>query len=232
MHIPDGFIEAPVSAAGAVVAAGGVALAARKAAADLDDRAVPLAGLTSAYVFAMQMLNFPVAAGTSGHLVGGCLAAMLVGPWLACISMAVVIVVQALVFADGGLSAIGLNMILMGVVPVLVATGATHLARVAVPATRRAVMGTAAVAAWASVVASALVFTAFFAIGGAADVSLRDVTAAMVGVHALIGIGEAVITAATLGAVIGTRPDLVHAARHVRRAAATSTAPPTVGAPA
>lgn len=230
MHIPDGFIDAPVSAAGAVVAAGGVALAARKAAAHLDDRAVPLAGLTSAYVFAMQMLNFPVAAGTSGHLVGGCLAAILVGPWLACIAMAVVTVVQALVFADGGLSAIGLNLILMGVVPVIVATGAMQVARVALAPTRRAVVGTAAVAAWASVVASSLVFTAFFALGGAADVPLPDVAGAMVGVHALVGIGEAAITAATLSAVIGTRPDLVHAARHLRAASAATS--PAIGAQA
>ena len=119
MHIPDGFINAPVSAAGAVVAVGGLAVAVRKASADLDEKAVPLAGLTSAYVFAMQMLNFPVASGTSGHLIGGCLAAVLVGPWLACIVMAVVLGVQALVFADGGLSALGLNIIVMGFVPAL-----------------------------------------------------------------------------------------------------------------
>ncbi|HEX7094335.1 MAG TPA: energy-coupling factor ABC transporter permease [Acidimicrobiales bacterium] len=229
MHVPDGFIDAPVCAAGAVVAAGTVALAARKAAHDLDDRAVPLAGLTSAYVFAVQMLNFPVASGTSGHLLGGCLAAAFVGPWLACVAMAVVVGVQALVFADGGLSALGINVILLAVVPAFAGAAILRVASAVLPATRRALLASTAVAAWVTVVLAAAVFTALFALGGAADVALRDLAVAMIGVHALVGVGEAAITTMTLGAVLASRPDLVHAARHLTAAHAVAR---TAGTPA
>ena len=113
MHIPDGLLNAGTSTGGGIVAAGGVAYGLRRARAIAEDNAIPLAGLSSAYVFAVQMLNFPVANGTSGHLLGGVLAAVLVGPWLGMICVTVVLVVQALLFADGGLSAVGLNVINM-----------------------------------------------------------------------------------------------------------------------
>jgi cobalt/nickel transport system permease protein len=213
VHIPDGFLDAPVSAAGAVVAAGGLAVAVRRASHDLDERAVPLAGLTSAYVFAMQMLNFPVASGTSGHLLGGCLAAVLVGPWLACVVMVVVIGVQALLFADGGLSALGLNIIVMGYVPVFAGAAIVRALRVVLPRRAGSLIAASAVAAWATVVLAAVVFTGYFAIGGEADLAVRDVGVAMVGVHALIGIGEGALTALTVGAVLASRPDLVWAAK-------------------
>jgi cobalt/nickel transport system permease protein len=216
VHIPDGFLNAPVSAAGAIVAAGGLAVAVRKASTDLDEKAVPLAGLTSAYVFAMQMLNFPVASGTSGPLIGGCLAAVLVGPSLACLVMAVVLGVQALVFADGGLSALGLNIVVMGFVPAL--AGATIVRGIGIVLPRRpsSVVAASAIAAWTTVVLAALVFTGYFSLGGEADLAVRDVGIAMIGVHSLIGIGEAAITALTVSAVIATRPDLVWAARGVQ----------------
>ena len=134
MHIPDGFIDARTSVAGAVVAAGLVGLSVKKAAADLDDRQIPLAGLTAAFIFALQMLNFPVASGTSGHLLGGCLAAVLVGPWVGSLCMAVVFIVQALVFADGGLTALGLNIIVMGYVTCFVGYGVFLLLRSIAPA--------------------------------------------------------------------------------------------------
>ena len=213
MHIPDGLINAPVSAAGAVVAVGGLAVAVRQASADLDEKSVPLAGLTSAYVFAMQMLNFPVASGTSGHLVGGCLAAVLVGPWLACIVMAVVLGVQALVFADGGLSALGLNIIVMGFVPALAGAAIVRGLEVVLPRRPSSVVVAAAIAAWTTVVLASIVFTAYFALGGEADLATGDVAIAMIGVHSLIGIGEAAITALTVSAVLTSRPDLVWAAR-------------------
>src|SRR6476619_8166531 len=114
MQIPDGFISATVSMIIGVVASGLIVVSVRKAAATLDDRQLPLAGLVAAFIFAMQMLNFPVAGGTSGHLLGGCLAAVLVGPWVGSLAMAVVFLVQALVFADGGLTALGLNIVMMG----------------------------------------------------------------------------------------------------------------------
>lgn len=215
MHIPDGFINAPVSAAGAVVAVGGLAVAVRKASADLDEKAVPLAGLTSAYVFAMQMLNFPVATGTSGHLIGGCLAAVLVGPWLACIVMAVVLGVQALVFADGGLSALGLNIIVMGFVPALAGAAIVRGLESVLPRRPSSVVTASAIAAWATVVIASIVFTGYFALGGEADLPIGDVAVAMIGVHSLIGIGEAAITALTVSAVLASRPDLVWAARGI-----------------
>ena len=118
MHVPDGFLDLPTSLATAAVAASAVALSLRGARRELDDRAAPLAGLVATFVFAAQMINFPVAAGTSGHLIGGALAAVLVGPWTATLCLTVVLLVQGLLFADGGLSALGTNITLMGVVGV------------------------------------------------------------------------------------------------------------------
>ena len=216
VHIPDGFIDGPTSAAGGAAAVGLVGVSLKMAAKELDDKQVPLAGLTAAFVFAVQMLNFPVAAGTSGHLLGGCLAAVLVGPWVATVCMTVVLGVQALVFADGGLSALGLNVILMGVVTCFVGYAAFGLGRRLLPATKAAVATSAGVAAWFSVIVSALVFTGFYALGGAGGASITTVGTAMVGVHALIGIGEGLITASTIAAVLATRPDLVYGARDLQ----------------
>ena len=190
MHIPDGFIDARTSLAGAAAAAGLVGVSVKQAARTLDDRQIPLAGLTAAYIFALQMLNFPVVSGTSGHLLGGCMAAVLVGPWVGSLCMAVVFMVQALVFADGGLSALGLNIIVMGYVTCFVGYGIFLLLRSILPPSRRGVTVSAAVAAWCGVIASALVFVLYYAIGGTGGASIRTVMSAMVGVHALVGIGE------------------------------------------
>jgi cobalt/nickel transport system permease protein len=216
MHIPDGFIDGPTSLAGGAVAAGLVAVSVRQVARSLDDRQLPLAGLTAAYVFSMQMLNFPVAGGTSGHLLGGCLAAVLVGPWLASVCMAVVFVVQALVFADGGISALGLNVIVMGYVTTFGGYALFLAARRLLPATRSAVTVASGVAAWSGVVLASVVFVVYYGVGGSGAVSLPTLATAMVGVHVLIGIGEAVITALTVSAVLSTRPDLVHGAGELR----------------
>src|SRR5918999_558183 len=115
VHIPDGFINATTSVGAGAVAAGGIGVSLRRAAQTLQERQAPLAGLVAAYIFAVQMLNFPVAAGTSGHLLGGVLAAVLVGPWAGALCIAVVLGVQAL-FADGGLTALGLNVVNMALV--------------------------------------------------------------------------------------------------------------------
>src|SRR5688572_21689367 len=120
MHVPDGFLDAPTSVATGVVAAAGVAIALRGAKRELDDRTAPLAGLVATFVFAAQMLNFPVGAGTSGHLMGGALAAVLVGPWTGVLCLSVVLLVQSLLFADGGITALGTNVTLMGLVGVVV----------------------------------------------------------------------------------------------------------------
>lgn len=213
MHVPDGFIDVPVSVATGVVAAGAVAVSLRGARRELDERTAPLAGLVAAFIFAVQMLNFPVAAGTSGHLLGGALAAILVGPYTGVLCISVVLLMQGILFADGGLTALGVNITDMAVVTTVVAYALFRGLVKVLPRTRRAVTISSFVAALVSVPAAALAFTAVYAIGGTTDVPLGKVLTAMVGVHVLIGIGEAAITALTVGAVIAVRPDLVYGAR-------------------
>lgn len=213
MHVPDGFINAPVSVAAGAVAATAVAVSLRGARRELDERTAPLAGLVAAFIFAVQMLNFPVAAGTSGHLLGGALAAILVGPCTGVLCVSVVLLMQGVLFADGGLTALGVNVTNMAVVTVVVAYAVFRGLLKLLPAGRRSVTVAAFAGALLSVPGAAVMFTLFYALGGTTDVSLGKVFTAMVGVHVLIGIGEAVITAATVGAVIAVRPDLVHGAR-------------------
>jgi cobalamin biosynthesis protein CbiM len=213
MHVPDGFIDAPVSIGAGVVAAAGVAVCLRGARRELDDRTAPMAGLVAAFVFAVQMLNFPVAAGTSGHLLGGALAAILVGPYTGALCVAVVILVQALLFADGGLTAVGVNVVDMSLVTVVVGYAVFRLLVRLLPYSRHTAVGSAFVAAFVSVPVSALAFVAFYALGGTTDVALSTVLTAMVGVHLLIGLGEALITALTVGSVVAVRPDLVAGVR-------------------
>jgi cobalt/nickel transport system permease protein len=213
VHIPDGYIDLPTSLGAGVVAATGVVVALRTSAEDDLESRVAMTGLVAAFVFAAQMLNFPVASGTSGHLLGGLLAAVLVGPWLGSLAVTVVLTVQCLLFADGGLSALGLNVVNMALVPAFVGYGLFVLGRRLLPSTRTGVLGATGVAAFLSVVLASLAFTAEYALGGSDAVPVATVAAAMVGVHVLIGIGEAVITVLTVGAVLATRPDLVYGAR-------------------
>jgi cobalt/nickel transport system permease protein len=227
MHVPDGFIDAPVSVGAGLVAAAGVAVCLRGARRELDDRTAPMAGLVAAFVFAVQMLNFPVAAGTSGHLLGGALAAILVGPYTGALCVAVVILVQALLFADGGLTAIGVNVVDMSLITVVVGYAVFRLLVRLLPYSRRTVVGSAFVAAFVSVPVSALGFVGFYAVGGTTDVALSTVLTAMLGVHVLIGLGEGLITALTVGSVLAVRPDLVAGVRDrlpvldLRRSAST-----------
>ncbi|WP_330239181.1 energy-coupling factor ABC transporter permease [Streptomyces sp. NBC_00525] len=213
MHVPDGFINAPVSAVTGVVAAGAVAVSLKGARRELDERTAPLAGLVAAFIFAVQMLNFPVAAGTSGHLLGGALAAILVGPYTGVLCISVVLLMQGILFADGGLTALGVNILDMGVVTVVVAYALFRGLLGVLPRTRRSVTAASFVAALVSVPAAACAFTLLYWIGGTTDIPIGKVFTAMGGVHVLIGIGEALITALTVGAVVAVRPDLVHGAR-------------------
>lgn len=213
MHVPDGFLDAPTSVATGVVAAVGVGIALRKARVELDDRTAPMAGLVAAFVFAGQMINFPVGAGTSGHLLGGALAAVLVGPWTAMLCISVVLLVQSLFMADGGLTALGTNITLMAIVGVVVGYAVFRLVRAVLPRSLGSVPVAAALGALVSVPAAATVFTLLFAIGGTADVATSKVLTAMVGWHLVIGIGEAVVTGLVVSAVLASRPDLVHGAR-------------------
>ncbi len=230
MHVPDGFIDAPVSVATGVVAAAAVAVSLRGARRELDERTAPLAGLVAAFIFAVQMLNFPVGVATSGHLLGGALAAILVGPCTGILCVSVVLLMQAVLFADGGLTALGVNITDMAVVTVLVAYALFRLLVKVLPQNRGSVTAAAFVAALVSVPAAAVAFTGLYALGGTKDVPLGTVFAAMVGVHVLIGLGEAAITALTVGAVLAVRPDLVYGARGLRPSLTLRT--PPVAAPA
>lgn len=215
MHVPDGFLDVPTSVGTGVVAAAGVALALRGARRELDDRTAPLAGLVAAFVFAAQMLNFPVGAGTSGHLLGGALAAVLVGPFTATLSIAVVLLVQGLLFADGGLSALGTNITLMGLVGVWTGWLVFRALQSVLPKRVSMVVPAAAVAALVSVPVAALAFTGLYAVGGQVPIPLGKLATTMLGWHALIGLGEALITGLVVSAVVAVRPDLVHGARRV-----------------
>lgn len=215
MHVPDGFLDGPTSVATGVIAVGGVALALRRSRGDVDDRVAPLAGLVATFVFAAQMLNFPVGAGTSGHLIGGALAAVLVGPWMATLCLTVVLLVQALVFADGGLTALGTNVTLMALVGVWVGWLLFALARAVLPSRPRSVPVAAAIGAALSVPAAAAVFAGLFLVGGTAPVDAGALFGAMLTWHIVIGIGEAVITYLVVAAVMSVRPDLVHGAKGV-----------------
>ncbi|MGW1268124.1 energy-coupling factor ABC transporter permease [Streptomyces sp. NPDC002491] len=217
MHVPDGFINAPTSAVTAVVAAGAIAVSLRGARRELDDRTAPLAGLVAAFIFAVQMLNFPVAAGTSGHLLGGALAAILVGPFTGVLCVSVVLLMQGVLFADGGLTALGVNVTDMAIVTTVVAYAVFRGLVKVLPRSRRSVTAASFVAALLSVPAAAVAFTFLYWIGGTTDVAIGKVATAMIGVHVLIGVGEAVITALTVGAVLAVRPDLVHGARDLRQ---------------
>lgn len=223
MHVPDGFLDLPASITTGAIALAGIAAAlplARREA--LDDRKAPMVGIVATVVFAAQMINFPVGAGTSGHLMGGALAAVLVGPGTAVLCLSVVLIVQAFVFADGGITALGTNITLIGLVTVIIGWAVFRLLVCALPDRSWSVAAAAATGAFVSVPAAAAVFVLLFAVGGTVAVPLDAVFAAMLGWHTLIGIGEAIITALIVSAVLATRPDLVYGARFARHTGAVA----------
>jgi cobalt/nickel transport system permease protein len=213
MHMSDGLVNAPTAAACGLLAVAGLALAATRARSDLDERTAPMAGLVTAFVFAVQMINFPILPGASGHLLGGALVAILVGPWVGSLCIAIVLAVQALLFADGGLTALGTNIVNMALVGVFVGYAVAVALRPLARRGRAGLVATAFVAALVNTLAAALAFVVEYAIGGAGGASLGTVLTLMLGLHLLIGIGEGIITAATVGAVAAVRPDLVHLLR-------------------
>ena len=209
MHIPDGFIDLPTSAAFAGASAVAVAGAVKGARKQLSEQSAPLAGLTAVFIFAVQMLNFPVAAGTSGHLIGAALAMVLVGPYAATLALVVVLIIQAFLFADGGLTALGLNIFNMAVISVWVSFAVFMLLKKIFPKTKSWLVIATFISALISVPAAAIGFVIQYAIGANATFSVGTVLNAMVGTHILIGIGEAIITALTVSAVLASRSDLV-----------------------
>lgn len=218
MHMSDGIVDAPTSLLFVGIAVCGLAFAAWRARSELDERTAPMAGLVAAFIFAVQMINFPILPGVSGHLLGGAMAAILVGPYVGALCVAIVLVVQALLFADGGLTALGTNITNMALIGVAVGY---VLARLLAPLlSPRGDAGMAAigfVAALGGTVAAAMGFVLEYAIGGASGSTVGEVFGYMLGTHLLIGIGEGIITAITVVAVARARPDLVYLLRAVRR---------------
>jgi len=223
MHAPDGFLSPGTALATGVISVIIVGLALRQSRSQLKDKAIPLAGIAAAFVFAAQMFNFPVAAGTTGHLIGAALAAILLGPSVGVIVVTIVVVIQALAFADGGLTALGYNVLNMAVIPAYGGYAIFRLARRVLPLSTGGVIGATGIAAWTSVVMSAIGFSIQWLFGATAPVPFDDVFVAMVGVHSLIGIGETVISALAVGSVVASRPDLVYGARDLDRAQLSDT---------
>jgi len=229
MHVPDGFLDAPTSVATGAVAAVCVGTALVKARKELDDKTAPMVGLVAAFIFAAQMITFPVGVGTSGHLMGGALAAVLVGPWTAILCLSVVFAVQSLLFADGGITALGTNITLMGLTTVAVGWLVFKLLQAVLPKRLSLVPLQAGIGAFVSVPVASLVFVLLYAVGGTADIPLDTLTTAMVGVHLLIGIGEGIITFLAVGAILAVRPDLVYGARPVLERRELEIRPPSTG---
>ncbi|MGD2041930.1 MAG: energy-coupling factor ABC transporter permease [Anaerolineae bacterium] len=207
MHIPDGFVSTGTAAATWLASAGSIGYAVRRVNRELQERQVPLMGVTAAFIFAAQMMNFTVAGGTSGHLLGGALAAILLGPWAGMLVLTSVLAVQALLFQDGGLLALGANIFNMAVVGVLVGWVVYTALRRLLGARTWATMVSGFAAAWLSVVVASLVAAAELAISGTSPwvVALP----AMGLVHILIGIGEGMITVGVLAFLQAARPDLL-----------------------
>ena len=218
MHAPDGFLQPSVAVVTALLSAACISGALRVAGRELGDRQIPLTGVAAAFIFAAQMFNFPVAAGTTGHLLGGALAAILLGPWVGALVVSVVVIVQALLFADGGLTALGYNTLNMAIVTAFGGWAAFRAFRRVFPRTTSGVVSASAVAAGVSVVLSAAAFSIEWLFGASAPVAFDTVFGAMVGVHVLIGLGEAVLTGLVVGAVMAARPDLVAGASDLSRA--------------
>lgn len=216
MHIPDGFLDTATSVATWALSAGGVGVAVRRGNRELEERRVPLMGVTAAFIFAAQMMNFTVAGGTSGHLLGGALAAILLGPWSGMLVLTSVLTVQALLFQDGGLLALGANIFNMSVVGVLVGWAVYTALRRWLSSKTWATMVSGFVAAWLSVVIASLVAAVELAVSGASPWAV--VVPAMGIVHALIGIGEGAITVGVLAFLRAARPDLLRLQQSASRA--------------
>jgi cobalt/nickel transport system permease protein len=207
LHAPDGFLTVPVAVVMWVLTLIVLAVAVSRTNQHLDERAVPLMGVTAAFIFAAQMVNFPVAGGTSGHLLGGVLAAVLLGPWVATLVMASVVAVQALVFQDGGLLVLGANIFNMGVVGTIGGYAIYVTCCRVLGGEERARLPAAAIASWFAVMLAALAMTLELVVAGTSPLEIA--LPAMLGVHALIGIGEALITVAALALIGSVRPDLL-----------------------
>ncbi len=219
LHAPDGFFSLPLAIAGYVVVALVIAFAARQTNRELSERMVPMMGVMGAFIFAAQMINFPVAGGTSGHLVGGALAAIILGPWAAILVMTAVVGLQALLFQDGGLVVLGINLFNMSIVSVLAGYGVYSAVGLVKASSKTTLAVGGFVGAWVSVMAAAVLVAFQLAVSGTSPLQLA--LPVLAGVHALIGIGEGLITVFALSFILAARPELLR----VRRGADPDPAP-------
>jgi cobalt/nickel transport system permease protein len=206
VHIPDGFLNVATIATTYVASAGGVSYAVKEANRKLKEKHIPLMGVMAAFIFAAQMLNFPIIGGTSGHLIGAALAAILLGPWAAVLIMTCVLIAQCLIFQDGGLLALGANIFNMGIVATFSAYFLYRLSTSVFGENKKGRLIGGFAGAWVSVVLASIACAIELAVSGASPWAV--VLPAMAGLHALIGIGEGLITGAALSLVMATRADL------------------------
>lgn len=215
MHIQDGVLSPAVCAAAGAVSLGAVGYSLHRMRDSLDDRTIPMTGMVSALVFAGQMVNFPLGVPVSGHLMGGVLAATVLGPWAGCVAIAIVLLVQCVLFADGGLMALGANVLHMAVIGAWGGYAVSTLVRRSLGGGNRGIIAGAVVASWLTVMAAAALFCVefyawrFTAGPAAADLNFRTLTTLMVTFHSMIGVGEALITGSVIAFVLRHRPDVI-----------------------
>ncbi|MFC1912411.1 energy-coupling factor ABC transporter permease [Chloroflexota bacterium] len=207
MHVPDGFLNVAMVATTYAASGGGVAYAVKEVGKKLGEKHVPLMGVLAAFIFAAQMLNFPVVGGTSGHLIGAALAAILLGPWAAVLIMSCVLLAQSLIFQDGGLLALGANIFNMGIIASFSGYYLYRLVAAIMGESRKGKLVGGFVGAWGSVFLASIACAIELALSGASPMTV--VLPAMAGFHALIGIGEGLITGAALSVVLTARADLL-----------------------
>ena len=210
MHVPDGFINAPVSIGTGVISFATIWAYVRSAKSLVADKLIALTGMMSALIFVLQMINFPIAAGTSGHLLGGALAVIVLGPNLGIICISIVVVIQSLLFADGGLSALGVNVLNMAIITSLVGWVTISSWKKLFGEANISIISGSIVAGILSVVFSSIAFVFEYALGGTVSVPLGSVLIAMVSSHLLIGLGEGVITALIVSLLLRVRSDLIY----------------------
>ena len=211
MHVPDGFMNITMSAATGVISFGTLWAYIRSAKDLIADKFIALTGMMSALIFVLQMINFPVAAGTSGHLLGGALAVIVLGPRLGLICLSVVVIIQSLLFADGGLSALGVNVLNMAIVTTTTSWFIVKYWIKFIGKNKTSIVTVSVLAGILSVVFSSIAFTIQYAIGGTISIPVGTVLIAMVTTHLIIGLGEGIITALIITLLMRVRPDLVYA---------------------
>ncbi|GDY06902.1 hypothetical protein LBMAG52_03880 [Planctomycetia bacterium] len=224
MHIQDGVLSPVVCAATGAISLGAVGYSVHRLKQSVGDRTIPLTGMMAALVFAGQMVNFPIGAPVSGHLLGGVLAATVVGPWAGCVAMTLVLFVQWALFSDGGLFALGANVLHMAVI----GSWGGHAVRLFVQRfigdSRKGIVVGSVVAAWASVMAAAALFCLEFRLSWPpSEIDFSKVFTLMVSFHSLIGLGEALITGVAISFVLNQRPELISGSRRLSRGSSVET---------